>query len=138
VTPIEGSAVLPLAVSPEYALDQVVFVGVGGRVLKPLRQAQEIVAGERRPIWRGPALPGDSVAVTALAVSPDYCRDRTLFAATSAGPAVSRDGGTSFSAWSEGLGPAPVVALALSPAYARDRLVYALGLGGTVWRRRDE
>ena len=74
---------------------------------------------------------------TALATSPNYRRDRTLFAATSAGPAVSRDGGASFNAWNEGLGPTPVVALAVSPAYQRDRLVYALGLGGTVWRRRD-
>ena len=34
--------------------------------------------------------------------------------------------------------PPSVVALAVSPAYPEDRLVYALGLGGTIWRRRDD
>jgi hypothetical protein len=75
--------------------------------------------------------------VTDLAASPSYGQDRTLVTATSLGPYVSRDGGASFTAWSEGLEPPAVVAVAVSPAYAEDRTVYALGLGGTVWRRRD-
>ncbi|MGE3273381.1 MAG: hypothetical protein AB7P40_31900, partial [Chloroflexota bacterium] len=63
--------------------------------------------------------------------------DRTLFAATSAGVYVSRDGGASFSAWDDDQEPGPCVSVAISPAFATDRLVYALGLGGTVWRRED-
>jgi hypothetical protein len=27
--------------------------------------------------------------------------------------------------------------VAVSPTYRQDRLVYGLGLGGSVWRRRD-
>ena len=43
---------------------------------------------------------------------------------------VSRDGGVSFTPWSDGLEPKATVAVAVSPAYAEDRLVYGLGLGG--------
>ena len=105
--------------------------------MKPLRDAQEVRAGERRPIWRGVELTRQSVSVTALAASPNYRDDATLFATTGAGVYVSRDAGASFTPWSEGLTSAAVVALAISPDYGRDRLVYALGLGGTIWRRRD-
>jgi hypothetical protein len=76
--------------------------------------------------------------VTALASSPSYPHDRTVFAATTGGVFVSRDGGDSFSRWSEGLISASVIALTVSPSYRDDRLVYALGLGGSIWRRRDE
>ena len=40
-----GPNVLPLAISPDYPIDETVFVGVGGRVMKPLRAAQEVRAG---------------------------------------------------------------------------------------------
>ncbi|HYU18451.1 MAG TPA: hypothetical protein VEQ11_07130, partial [Chloroflexota bacterium] len=103
-----------------------------------LRRAREIARGERRPIWRGPELPGSPNSITALAASPNYGADTTLFASSSAGVCVSRDGGASFTPWSEGLDPPAVVALATSPDYPRDRLVYASGLGGTIWRRRDD
>jgi hypothetical protein len=114
-----------------------IFAGVGGRVLRPARHAREVRAGERRPIWRGTDLDKATALVTALAVSPTYASDRTLFAATSAGVFVSRDGGDSFGLWSDGLQPRSVVAVAVSPDYAADRLVYAITLGGGVWRRRD-
>lgn len=129
--------VLPLAVPETYATDGGLFVGVGGRVRTPMRHAQEVRDGARRPIWRSVGLGKDATAVTALGLSPEYARDRTLFAASNAGVYVSRDGGQSFARWSEGLSPAQVLGLAVSPRYATDRTVYALGLGGTIWRRRD-
>jgi hypothetical protein len=64
--------------------------------------------------------------------------DETVFAATNSGVFVSRNGGDTFDAWSEGLEPPRMVALAISPNYADDRLVFGLGLGGLVWRRRDQ
>ena len=130
-----GAGVLPLVVPPSYAVDELLFVGLDSRVLRPLRHAQEVRRGERRPIWQSAELGGGSALVTALTVSPSYASDRTVFAATSAGVFVSRDGGGIFRPWSEGLSPLSLVALATSPNYASDRLVYALGLGGTVWRR---
>ncbi len=61
------------------------YVGVGSRVLHPLRQAEEVVRGERRPIWRGDPLPDDPGTVTVLRCSPDVRRDRCLVAGTSTG-----------------------------------------------------
>jgi hypothetical protein len=132
-----GGDFLSVAVPPNYPVDEVVFVGLGGRVLKPLRQTREVRAGEQRPIWRGVQVGGEGTSVTALTTAPNAGAGATVFAGTSAGVYVSRDGGDRFSAWGDGLGPAAVVALAVSPSYARDRLVYALELGGAVWQRRD-
>src|SRR5262249_12894794 len=120
-----------------------VLLGYGAQVLRPRHNAWENKGGARLPVWDAAELPGqDSAgrlpAVTGLVASPDYARDRTVFAATSAGVYVSRDGGASFVAWNDGLEPAATVAVAPSPAYARDRLVFALGLGGTIWRRQDD
>jgi photosystem II stability/assembly factor-like uncharacterized protein len=129
-----GATRVALAVSPAQPVEQGVLVGFGRRVLRPLRQAQEVRGRERRPIWRSTE-PGRDVAnITSLAISPV---DRTVFAASNAGVFLSRDGGGTFDEWSEGLSSPRVVALAVSPNYVRDRLVYALGLGGTIWRRID-
>jgi photosystem II stability/assembly factor-like uncharacterized protein len=134
-----GQNVLPLALSPNYPVDKLLFVGLGNRVLRPRRNIEEVRGGARRPLWQGADLDAETpLSITALAVSPNFVSDGTLFAATNAGVYVSRDGGERFSAWSEGLSPASVVALAVSPGYAGDRLVYAIGLGGTIWRRKDE
>ena len=119
-----------------------VVLGLGGSVYRPRQNAWEVRGGARRPVWDAVALPGQEAtgrlpAIAGLVASPEYAQDRTLFAATSAGVYVSRDGGASFAAWNDGLEPAATVAVAPSPGYARDRLVYALGLGGTIWRRRD-
>ncbi len=136
VHPQPGSF-MALAVSPSYAVDELVFVGLGARVLKPVRHAREVHAGQRRPVWRAADLGGGAVAVTAVAPSPSFAQDRTVFAATNAGVFVSRDSGATYQPWSEDLVPPAVVTLAISPSYREDRLVYALGLGGTIWRRHD-
>ncbi len=128
---------LALAVSPGYASDDVVFVGLDARVLKSVRHAQVVRTGQRRPVWRAVHLSEEVATVTAVAPSPDYTRDQTVFAGTNAGVHVSRDGGHSYQLWSDGLVPPGILALAVSPDYSSDRLVYALGLGGTLWRRLD-
>ena len=88
-------------------------------------------------MWRSTALAEGVLAVTALRTSPTFAEDRTLFAATNAGVFVSRDNGETYQPWSDGLNPLRMVALGTSPGYPTDGLVYALGLGGTLWRRRD-
>jgi photosystem II stability/assembly factor-like uncharacterized protein len=85
--------------------------------------------------WRNTALPrGAGQTVNQLAVSPDFERDRTLFAAANSGVWVSRDAGQS---WARTGGPAPAAAIALSPAFARDRSLIAAGQistdGGETW-----
>jgi photosystem II stability/assembly factor-like uncharacterized protein len=126
---------LPLAVAAEASGELAVFVGVGDRVLRPLRQAQEVVHGERRPIWRGDALPDEPGTVTALAASPEFGRDGVLLASTSTGVYRSRTAGATFDRWSEGLTAAPVVALAVAAAPDPGRTVFALQLGGSIWSR---
>jgi photosystem II stability/assembly factor-like uncharacterized protein len=113
------------------------IVGAGRQVLAPMPGARERRGGAARPLWLSADLGPDVAAVVALATPDGPDAGRVVFAATNAGVYVSRDGGRSFAPWSEGLAPPSVVALAPSPSYAEDRLVYAVGLGGTVWRRRD-
>lgn len=132
-----GQNVLPLAVPPSYLADRTVFVGLGNSIMKPVRNVEEIRSGARRPLWQGKELDEAAIAVTSIVVSPNYLNDATLFVATSGGVFVSRDGGESFTAWSEQLEPVSVVSLALAPDYATSGLVFAIGLGGTIWRRRD-
>jgi photosystem II stability/assembly factor-like uncharacterized protein len=131
-----GVSRMPLVVT----VDGSVFVGLGGRVFKPLRNAQEVRSGERRPLWRGVDLGTAVIGITALCASPTFGEDHTLFAATNAGIFVSRDAGESFQPWNEGLDldQTRMVCVAVSPTYGQDGLVYGLGLGGRVWRRRDD
>jgi hypothetical protein len=136
-----GSAVQVVAL-PVNRWDDTVLVGLGGTAYRPRQGSWQVTGGSRRPVWDAIALPGEAAAgrvaaLTGLVASPDYARDRTVFAATSAGVCVSRDGGASFTPWSDGLNAVSAVAVAPSPAYAGDRLVFALGLGGTIWCRRD-
>jgi photosystem II stability/assembly factor-like uncharacterized protein len=134
---VGGLSRMPLALASTYAVDESIFVGLGGRVFKPLRNAQEVRSGERRPVWRGVEIGKAALGITALAVSPAFGEDHTIFAATNAGIFVSRNAGDSFQPWNEGLEEPRMVCVAVSPTYRQDRLVYGLGLGGSVWRRRD-
>jgi len=128
---------LPVAVPPGYSVAEAVLVALGNRVMQPLRDAREVRSGERRPIWRGVEVGGPETVATDLSTPLDADNARVVFAATSTGVHVSRDGGEHFAMWGGDGGPTAVVAVTVSPGYARDRLVYALGLGGTLWRRRD-
>jgi hypothetical protein len=139
---VPGGGALQVVALPANRWDDTVLVGLGGTVYRPRQGSWQIVGGGRRPVWDAIALPGEAAAgrvaaLTGLVASPDYARDRTVFAATSAGVCVSRDGGASFTLWSDGLDAVSTVAVAPSPAYAGDRLVFALGLGGSIWRRHD-
>jgi hypothetical protein len=143
VPSVPGGIAVQIVALPANRWGDTVTLGLGGHVYRPRQNAWQVSGGRRQPVWETADLssepaPGRVVALTGLAPSPAYAADRTLFAATSAGIYVSRDGGAGFEPWSDGLEAASIVAVAPSPAYARDRLVYALGLGGTVWRRYDE
>ena len=131
--------ILPLAASAGQNGD-VLFVGLGGRVMRPRQNAWQTRGGARSPLWHGPTLATEqrgpasiSISITALAVSPNADTDGMVFAATSAGVYQSRDHGRIFDPWSEGLLPAPMLALAATIDDAL--LVFALGIDGTIWRR---
>lgn len=71
--------------------------------------------------------------ILAVALSPDFARDRHCFAAGPAGLQRSNDGGKS---WEQAMpfeAPYPVLAIALSPDYARDGQLFA-GITGGVMR----
>ncbi len=134
--------ILPLAVAfadEECAL----FAGLAGQIMQPRRNTWQTRGGERAPLWHGIALAtveGNAATITALAISPNYRADGTVFAATSAGVYRSRDRGHTFERWSEGLTPPGVLALAIAtvaPDTANEGplVVVALGVDGTIWRR---
>jgi photosystem II stability/assembly factor-like uncharacterized protein len=133
-----GASTLPLAVPTDG--DGGPFVALGGRVLRPRRNASQTRRGARSPLWGGVSLVADGgnpVAITALAVSPHYRADGMLFVATSAGVYRSSDRGRTFDRWNDGLGDAPI--LALATARADDApIVFALGVDGTIWRRAGD
>jgi hypothetical protein len=127
------ATLMSLAVPPAGALDTSLLAGHVGRVARPLRSAQEVRRGERRPLWQEAQL-GDPSAVTALALSPRVGRDRLVLAAADDAVYLSRDGGATFGAWDQDLEVPLVTALALA-ADGDGLTAYALGLGGTLWRR---
>jgi len=74
----------------------------------------------------------------ALAVSPDYVRDRTVFAGTGWGDVLrSEDGGDTWDTLDSGTKGTAILALAVSPNYASDRTLLAgTGTAG-VFRSTD-
>ena len=127
---------LSLAVPPTFAQDGTFFIGIANRVLRSVRRAATSPRSGR-PLWIGEQPGGRATSVVAVAPSPAYAEDRTLFAATSTGVYVSRDAGLGWQPLPEGLGDRAIVAVVPAPTYAADGLVFAAGLGGTIWRLRD-
>jgi hypothetical protein len=130
------ASVMALAVPPAGAFDASLLVGYDGRVARPLRSAQEVRRGERRPLWQESQIGDSGSAVTTLALSPRAGRDRIVLAAADDGVYLSQDGGATFSAWDDGLHVPLVTALAVAAHGDGKLIAYALGLGGTLWQRR--
>jgi photosystem II stability/assembly factor-like uncharacterized protein len=91
--------------------------------------------------WSNTSVALDKLSVEAIALSPDYARDHTLFIGSGrAGVFVSTDGGA-LREWAETNLPARDsgtgrLYLALSPDYPNDRIVLA-ALAGQVFRSDD-
>lgn len=93
--------------------------------------------------WRLALLPSPPPTVSALAVSPSYQEDSTLFIGTvEDGLFISRDAGRTFVTWNFGLLDLKVISLAVSPGFSQDETLFAgteTGLfrstnGGRAWR----
>ena len=78
-----------------------------------------------------------SLNVSAMALSPDYTTDLTLFVGTFGGVFKSTDGGAYWSAVNAGLTNLYVHALALSPDYASDRTLFAGTYSDGVFKATD-
>jgi hypothetical protein len=130
-----------LLLPPSFPSGSAIAVAIDGRVLTPVAGSWERQGGQRRPVWQAAELGPAVAAVTALAAPPSggsgSAAGRTIYAGTSAGPFVSRDGGRTFRPWADGYDGGGIVALAVSPSFAADRLVLAVGVGGTIWQIQD-
>jgi photosystem II stability/assembly factor-like uncharacterized protein len=113
------------------------FVGIHNAVLRPMVPSVSAEGFSRRRVWKAEPVAPVNGSVVALAASPKYADDRTIFAATSHGVYKSETGGLSWKAISEGLVQKSIVAIALSPTFPTDRQVFALSLGGDLWRYVD-
>ena len=126
-----------VVLSPDFEHDRQVFAGVSGGVVR---------SSDGGKTWRSAVFPPPAPVVVALAVSPNFSQDDTLFAGTAEdGVFISTDGGFSWAAWNFGLLDANLLCLAISPDFARDETLYAgatTGLfvstnGGLAWREVD-
>jgi hypothetical protein len=131
-----SASVMSLAVPPNGTLSAGLLVGYPGRVAQPMRGAQEVRRGDRRPLWQEARIGAPSSAVTAVAMSPRVGQDRVVAAAAGSQVFLSQDGGASFATWDHELAVPLVTALALAARTGGGLEVYALGLGGTLWRHR--
>jgi photosystem II stability/assembly factor-like uncharacterized protein len=114
------------AFSPAFAEDGIMFTGY-----RPEGIVRSMDGGASfKKVWHG-----CGEQVSAVVLSPDFPKDRTLFAATNQAVHVSRDAGES---WARA-GSFPGFSkanLAISPNFATDRTLYASGATG-LWRSRD-
>jgi photosystem II stability/assembly factor-like uncharacterized protein len=114
-----------------------VFAGVCGGILR---------STDGSDTWEAAVLRTPPPFVSALALSPNYGEDGTLFAATMEdGVFRSGDRGAQWAAWNFGLLDLNILALAISPAFAGDETLFAgteSGIfrstnGGRAWREVD-
>jgi photosystem II stability/assembly factor-like uncharacterized protein len=73
-------------------------------------------------------------AVTAIAVSPSFARDRTVFAAATAGLHCSTDAGERWRQLGDPGSAGTLTAVAVSPGYDEDGLVLAASIEHGIWR----
>ena len=106
--------------------DRTTLVVVGGAGPTPLPKTIPVSAtgdGSWVPLRLTKA--SSATRVTALAISPTFDRDRTLFAGTSHGVFRSSDGGETWTQKNQGLRDTGIRALAISPIFERDRTLFA-------------
>jgi photosystem II stability/assembly factor-like uncharacterized protein len=130
----EPLPVTTLAVSPDVLHDGLVFAGTSGGIFK---------SGDSGETWKAVLLPPPAPMVSAMAISPNFAQDSTLFAGTMEdGIFVSQDAGVRWTAWNFGLLDLAVMCLGISPNFAVDETLFAgteTGIfrstnGGRAWR----
>lgn len=115
---------LPTATAPSIAF----AASQSGRLF------QSIDAGETWQVvggWQGFG------TITALASSPAYAEDQTLFAATAEGVFRSQDGGGSWESSTFGLLDLEILCLAVAPTYATSETLWAGSAAGGLYRSRN-
>ena len=132
---MNGLWVWSFAVSPFFANDQTIYVGSAyGGLFKSTN------AGSSKPSWVqvNNGLEPDWVSVRAIALSPRYPSDKTVYAGTEAGifKGVEQvDGSVAWSRLNQGLQSTDVRALGISPNYSQDNVLYAGVWGGDIYKQ---
>jgi photosystem II stability/assembly factor-like uncharacterized protein/streptogramin lyase len=131
VEPLPGTAAGLIALSPNYAADRTLFVGFRGESsYAPARLYRSTDGGQTWTRLRG-GLPESEYLALALAVSPGFAEDRTLFAgghistAEGAGVYRSTDGGDTWEPLWNGLSHLRIEDIILSPGYSADGTLLA-------------
>ena len=132
---LEGPlATTAVVVSPTFDSNQHVFAGSQGGVLR------SVDGGEN---WNVALFPPPPPLVAAMAISPNFAQDGTLFAGTvQDGVFRSGDRGNHWSAWNFGLLDLNILCLAVSPDFCQDETLFVgteTGIfrstnGGRAWR----
>ncbi len=132
---ITNRIVSAIAISPFFHDDGTVFVGTRGNVGDGVFRT--IDRGETwRQVNTGILETVEHASVWALAVSPDYANDRTVFAGLfyNGGLFRTTDGGDH---WTQVIPEGNIIAVAVSPNYADDGTLFAASLGEGVYRSTD-
>ena len=133
----QSSATMAVASSPDFEHDQTVYAGVQGGILR---------STDGGHTWRSAVFPAPAPTVVAIAISPGFSVDNTLYVGTAEdGVLVSSDGGSSWTAWNFGLLDMNILCLTISPGFTQDETLFAgttTGLfvstnGGRAWREVD-
>jgi photosystem II stability/assembly factor-like uncharacterized protein len=120
--------ILCLAISPDFARDETVFVGAQSGIFRSTNGGRA---------WREVDLPVGYEAVLSLALSPDFARDRTLLAGTeSQGLLLSTNAGESWQRLGADLFTEAVNAIYLAPDFSAGPEILALH-AGTVFHSTD-
>ncbi len=106
-----------VVLSPAFPQDGLVFAGTNGGILRSSNGGKT---------WEVAILHTPSPLVSALAISPDFASDRTLFAGTMEdGVFRSTDQGTVWVFWNFGLYDPNILCLVVSPNYTTDHNLFA-------------
>ncbi len=130
----ERLPVTAVALAPDLDQQGLVLAGAPGGIFH---------SNDAGQTWKALVFPPPPPTITALAISPNYAQDETVFAGTMEdGVFISQNGGERWVAWNFGLLDLNVMCLAISPDFASDETVFAgteSGLfrstnGGRAWR----
>jgi photosystem II stability/assembly factor-like uncharacterized protein len=118
-----------IKLSPAFSRDKTIFAIVRGTLFRSVDGGYE---------WRRQSRGLCPQKKTALAVSPAFAVDKTLFISCHNGGVYrSQDSGLSWVRRSNGLPNLNVVFLAISPRFETDRTILALGSSGDLYRSKD-
>jgi photosystem II stability/assembly factor-like uncharacterized protein len=115
--PSPPPTVSTLVVSPNFTRDGVLLAGT--------TDAGVFRSADRGTHWAAWNFGLLDLSIIAMAISPDFANDETLYAGTDSGIFRSTNGGRAWREVDLPIGFEPVLSLALSPNYAQDGILFA-------------